>query len=174
MHVINAIQLRRHKTRSQLFHRMINPLTNAVDRYTVRDRFLMVQIRHYRAKKATCKFYNIDVCPELVNFKSVASEVLNSNTKPIHLQSSNQQNIHHYFFLLFWTTGAYIGEIHCWLQSTSVIHTIRFLTFSLTSALDSSFHLGLPTSKLTPKSACQTNPQSEGHCCVKSHTLHMH
>ena len=101
MHVIHAIQQRRHE---------ITVITNAVDRYTVRDRFLMVQIRHYRAKKATCKFYNIDVCPELVNFKSVASEVLNSNTKPIHLQSSDQQNIHHYFFLLFWTTGAYIGE----------------------------------------------------------------
>jgi len=38
------------------------------------------------------------LCPELLQYKSVTSEVINSKIKSTRLQSSSQQNIYHYFF----------------------------------------------------------------------------
>ena len=78
-------------------HSMVHPLTNEVNRYIVGDRF---HDGHKTSghKKATCKYHCIDLCPELVGFQSITSEVLNSKIKTTRLQSSNQQNLHHYFF----------------------------------------------------------------------------
>ena len=76
---------------------MIHPLTNAVDRYIVGDRFHDGP-KTSGHKKSTCRYHNIDLCPELISFQSITSEVLNSKIKSTRLQSSNQQNLHHYFF----------------------------------------------------------------------------
>ena len=48
-------------------------------------------------KKVTCKYHCMDLCPQLITYKSVTSEVINSKIKSTRLQSSNQQNIIHYF-----------------------------------------------------------------------------
>ena len=84
---------------------MVHLLTNEVNRYIVGDRF---HDGHKTSghKKTTCKYHNIDLCPELVSVQSVTSEVLNSKIESSRLQSSNQQNLHHYFFIIaLWTTG---------------------------------------------------------------------
>ena len=64
-------------------------------RYVVGDRF------HDGPKtlghKDTCKYHNMNLCPQLTTYKSVTSEVINSKIKSTRLQSSNQQNIVHYF-----------------------------------------------------------------------------
>ena len=78
-------------------HSMIHPLTNAVDCYIVGDRFHDGP-KTSGHKKATCKFHHIDLCPELVSVQTITSEVLNSKIKSTRLQSSNQQNLHHYFY----------------------------------------------------------------------------
>ena len=73
---------------------MIHPVTGKIERYVVGDRF------HEKAgghKKASCKFHNIDLCPELKHNQTVTSEVINSKIKSTRLQSSNQQNLLHYF-----------------------------------------------------------------------------
>ena len=75
----------------------IHPLTNSVDRYIVGDRFHDGP-KTSGHKKATCTYHNIDLRPELVSYQSITSEVLNSKIKSTCLQSSNQQNLHHYFF----------------------------------------------------------------------------
>ena len=80
--------------RSHLLPKYDPSLTNAVDRYIVGDRFHDGP-KTSGHKKAT---YNIDLCPELVSFQSITSEVLKSKIKSTRLQSSNQQNLHHYFF----------------------------------------------------------------------------
>ena len=50
-------------------------------------------------KKSTCKYHHMDICPQLTTYKSVTSEVINSKIKSLRLQSSNQQNIFHYFII---------------------------------------------------------------------------
>ena len=74
---------------------LVHPLTNSVDRYILGDRF---HDGHKTSghKKETCKYHNMDLCPELKTFQSVTSEVLNSKIKSTRLQSSIQQNIIHY------------------------------------------------------------------------------
>ena len=76
---------------------MIHLLTNAADRYIVGDRFHDGP-KTSGHKKSTCRYHNIDLCPELISFQSITSEVLNSKIKSTRFQSSNQQNLHHYFF----------------------------------------------------------------------------
>jgi len=76
---------------------MVHPLTNTTDRYVVGDRFHDGR-KVSGHKKNTCKFHNMRLCPELTQFQSVLSEVINSKIKTIRLQSSSQQNIQHYFF----------------------------------------------------------------------------
>ena len=39
----------------------------------------------------------MNLCPQLKTYKSVTSEVINSKIRATRLQSSNQQNIYHYF-----------------------------------------------------------------------------
>ncbi len=72
-----------------------HPLTGTLSRYIVGDRF------HDSDKtschKETCRYHHMDLCPELMPFQSVTSEVLNSKIKSTRLQSSNQQNLVHYF-----------------------------------------------------------------------------
>ena len=80
---------------------MIHPFTNTVDRYIVGDRFHDGP-KTSGHKKATCKYHNIDLCPELVSFQSITSEVLNSKIKSTRLQSSN----HHHYFFFSWIIGA--------------------------------------------------------------------
>ncbi len=75
---------------------MVHPLTGSVDRYILGDRFHDSEKRSGH-KKATCKYHRMDLCPELTSFQSVTSEVLNSKIKSTRLQSSNQQNLVHYF-----------------------------------------------------------------------------
>ena len=73
---------------------MTHPITGKLDRYILGDRF------HERSgghKKPTCKFHNIDLCPELQSYQTVTSEVINSKIKSVRLQSSSQQNLLHYF-----------------------------------------------------------------------------
>ena len=76
---------------------MVHPLTNTTDRYVVGDRFHDGR-KVSGHKKNTCKFHNMRLCPELTQFQSVLSEVINSKIKTVRLQSSSQQNIQHYFF----------------------------------------------------------------------------
>ena len=71
-------------------------IVDSTDKYIVGDRFHdSIKSGH---KKHTCKFHNIDLCPELkhAQFQSVTSEVINSRIKSLQLKSSSQQNIHHY------------------------------------------------------------------------------
>ena len=73
---------------------MTHPITGSIERYIVGDHF------HEKAgghKKPTCKFHNIDLCPELKKYQTGTSEVINSKIKSTRLQSSNQQNLLHYF-----------------------------------------------------------------------------
>ena len=76
---------------------MIHPLSQTTDRYIVGDRFHdgLTTSGH---KQETCKYHNMKYCPELLNYQSVTSEVINSKTKSVRLQSSSQQNPAHYFF----------------------------------------------------------------------------
>ena len=48
-------------------------------------------------KKDTCQYHHMNLCPQLTTYKSVTSEVINSKIRTTRLQSSNQQNIFHYF-----------------------------------------------------------------------------
>lgn len=73
----------------------MHPLTYTSDRYVVGDRFHDGKTSGH--KKETCKYHNIDLCPELKPYQSVTSEVINSKIKSTRLQSSNQQNLVHYF-----------------------------------------------------------------------------
>ena len=41
---------------------------------------------------------NMRWCPEMIQFQSVTSEVINSKLKTVRPQSSSQQNLYHYFF----------------------------------------------------------------------------
>ena len=45
----------------------------------------------------SCRYHHMDLCPQLKTYKSVTSEVINSKIRATRLQSSNQQNIYHYF-----------------------------------------------------------------------------
>ena len=76
---------------------LVHPLTKTTERFIVGDRFHdgPTRIGH---KKATCKYHNMRLCPELSPFQSVMSEVINSKIKKVRLQSSSQQNLQHYFF----------------------------------------------------------------------------
>ena len=94
---------------------LIHPLTQWFDRYVVGDRF------HDGPKMAshksdTCKFHNMRLCPELVQFQSVTSEVINSKIKSTRLQSSSQQNMYHYFFynrmMDYWHNLAIVQKQH--------------------------------------------------------------
>ena len=74
----------------------VHPLTQTRDRFLVGDRFHDgPQVSGH--KKPTCKFHNMRLCPELNQFQSVTSEVINSKIKSTRLQSSSQQNMVHYF-----------------------------------------------------------------------------
>ncbi len=75
---------------------MAHPLTGGVDRYIVGDRFHDGG-KTTGHKKETCRYHHMDLCPELRPIQSVTSEVLNSKIKSTRLQSSNQQNLVHYF-----------------------------------------------------------------------------
>ena len=74
-----------------------HPLTGTTSRYVVGDRFHdgPNRIGH---KKPTCQYHNMKWCPELTQYQSVTSEVINSKIKSTRLQSSCQQNTTHYFF----------------------------------------------------------------------------
>ena len=72
---------------------MTHPLAGTVDRYIVGDRFHDSE-KTSGHKKPTCKYHHMDLCPELVPYQSVTSEVLIRATR---LKSSNQQNLVHYF-----------------------------------------------------------------------------
>ena len=72
----------------------LHPITGTVQKFIVGDRFHdSVKSGH---KKYTCKFHNIDLCPELKPFQSITSEVINSRIKSVQLKSSSQQNLQHY------------------------------------------------------------------------------
>ena len=73
---------------------MTHPVTRRVDHYIVGDRFHEKSGGH---KKSTCKYHNVDLCPELRSYQTVTSEVINSKIKSTRLQSSNQQNLLHHF-----------------------------------------------------------------------------
>ena len=69
--------------------------------YVVDDRFHDGPITSGH-KKDTCKYHHMDLCPQLMNYilyKSMTSEVINSKIKSLRLQSSNQQNVFHYYYL---------------------------------------------------------------------------
>ena len=74
-----------------------HPLTRTRHRYVVGDRFHdgPGSASH---KKKTCKYHNMRLCPELRDYQSVTSEVINAKIKSIRLKSSSQQNALHYFF----------------------------------------------------------------------------
>ena len=74
---------------------LMHPLTCTTDRYIVGDRF-HDGIKTSGDKKDTCKYHHMDLCPELKQYKSVTSEVINSKIKSVRYQSSSQQNIVHY------------------------------------------------------------------------------
>ena len=76
---------------------MVHPLTQTVDRYIVGDRFHDGP-KTSGHKRDTCRFHNMKWCPELLNFQSVTSEVINSRIKTTRLKCSSQQNLTHYFF----------------------------------------------------------------------------
>jgi len=76
---------------------MVNPLTQTVDRYIVGDRF-HDSPKASGHKQDSCRFHNMKWCPELLSFRYVTSEVINSWIKSIRLKSSSQQNFAHYFF----------------------------------------------------------------------------
>ena len=76
---------------------MVHPLTQTTDRYIVGDRFHDVPTTSGH-KRETCKYHNMKYCPELLQYQSVTSEVINSRIKRVRLQSSSQQNPAHYFF----------------------------------------------------------------------------
>ena len=76
---------------------MVHPLTQTVGRYVVGDRFHDGP-KTSGHKRDTCRFHNMKWCPELLNFQSVTSEVINSRIKTTRLKSSSQQNLTHYFF----------------------------------------------------------------------------
>lgn len=78
-------------------HQVVHPLTQTTDRYIVGDRFHDGP-RTSGHKKPTCKFHNMRLCPEVTQYQSVVSEVINSKIKAVRLQSSSQQNMQHYFF----------------------------------------------------------------------------
>ena len=59
---------------------------------------MMVQRHQVTSETCTCRFHNMKWCPELLNFQSVTSEVINSRIKTTRLKSSSQQNLTHYFF----------------------------------------------------------------------------
>ena len=75
---------------------LMHPLTLTTDCYIVGDRF-HDRIKTSGHKKETCKFHQMDLCPELREYESVTSEVINCKIKSVRLQSSNQQNMAHYF-----------------------------------------------------------------------------
>ena len=87
------VALRDHTYCRQVLH----PLTQMTDRYIVGDRFHDGP-RTSGHKKPTCTFHNMRLCPEVTQYQSVVSEVINSKIKTVRLQSSSQQNIQHYFF----------------------------------------------------------------------------
>ena len=69
---------------------MTHPITGKLDRYILGNHF------HERSgghEKPTCKFHNIDLCPELhdQSYQTVTSEVINSKIKSVRLQSSSQE-----------------------------------------------------------------------------------
>ena len=76
---------------------MEHPLTETTRRYVVGDRFHDGPSGTGH-KRDTCKFHNMRLCPELLQYQSVTSEVINTKIKSTRLQSSSQQNIYHYFF----------------------------------------------------------------------------
>ena len=76
---------------------ILHPLTQTTDRYIVGDRFHDGPLTSGH-KKPTCKFQNMRLCPEVTQYQSVVSEVINSKIKTVRLQSSSQQNMQHYFF----------------------------------------------------------------------------
>ena len=72
----------------------IHPITGTYQKFVVGDRFHdSVRSGH---KKPTCKFHNIDLCPDLKKYRSVTSEIINSRIKSTHLKASSQQNFKHY------------------------------------------------------------------------------
>ena len=75
---------------------LMHPLTCTTDWYIVGDRF-HDGVKTSGHKKDTYKYHHMDLYPELKQYKSVTSEVINSKIKSVRLQSSNQQNIVHYF-----------------------------------------------------------------------------
>lgn len=76
---------------------LVHPLTLTMGRYVVGDRFHDGPTSSSH-KRETCKYHNMRLCPELTQFQSVTSEVINSKIKSTRLQSSSQQNIYHYYF----------------------------------------------------------------------------
>ena len=69
---------------------------NILCRYIVGDRF-HDGTKTSGHKKDTCKYHGMKLCPQLTTYRSVTSEVINSKIKSTRLQSSNQQNLYHYF-----------------------------------------------------------------------------
>ena len=67
------------------------------NRYILGDRFHDGP-RTSGHKKPTCKFHNMGLCPEVTQYQSVVSELINSKIKTVRLQSSSPQNMQHYFF----------------------------------------------------------------------------
>lgn len=76
---------------------VVHPLTQTTSRFVLGDRFHDSE-NHSGHKKPTCKFHQMKLCPELVQYQSVTSEVINSKIKSVKLQSSSQQNLTHYYF----------------------------------------------------------------------------
>ena len=76
---------------------ILHPLTQTRHKYVLGDRF-HDSAGHSGHKKLTCKYHNMRLCPELVQYQSVTSEVINSKIKAVRLQSSSQQNTTHYYF----------------------------------------------------------------------------
>ena len=74
-----------------------HPLTQTRQRYIVGDRFHDGPGSSSHKKK-TCRYHNMRLCPELRDYQSVTSEVINAKIKSIRLKSSSQQNALHYFF----------------------------------------------------------------------------
>lgn len=74
-------------------HQVVHTLTQTTDRYIVGDRFHNGPGTSGHKKptcKETCKFHNMRLCPEVTQYQSVVSEVINSKIKAVRLRSSSQ------------------------------------------------------------------------------------
>lgn len=84
---------------------LVHPLTCITDRYIVGDRF-HDGVKTSGHKKDTCKYHHMDLYPELKQYKSVTSEVINSKIKSVGLRAVTSKILYIISCILDWrTTG---------------------------------------------------------------------